>query len=201
MVTARAPGHGPRVDLTLAEALPVAGCATGHFGKWHLGDFSRDRPVFLCLAAPRTQGRAPAALPLGPVPRPVRGRGLRGGKGMPFGDGQREPLLFFDEQLIAGARAGQWQYYRHVDRCHWTVPLDRPDTFGGGRGPLRPRRPGQRACRAPARRRPHAVRPRHGCGGVLQRRGPARGGHGASRGPGRALEAGLAHESAGVEVT
>ena len=36
----------PDSEITLAEALKVAGYATGHFGKWHLGDFSHD-PRFL----------------------------------------------------------------------------------------------------------------------------------------------------------
>ena len=33
----------PDSEITLAEALRLAGYATGHVGKWHLGDFSHDQ--------------------------------------------------------------------------------------------------------------------------------------------------------------
>ena len=290
----------PDSEITLAEALQVAGYATGHVGKWHLGDFShdlrflptrhgfdffegiphsndefpvalwrndteltpdvglaqepltadftraavgfidrnRDRPFFLYLAhkdvhqpffpSERFRGRSAAGpygdaveeldWSVGEILRALEERGLRertlmvftsdngawfqgstqglrGRKGMPFEGGQRVPLLvswpgrlpaggtvdvpamnmdlfptvlrvagleppsdrvvdgrdlwgvmtgtdpgppheallFFDDKVIAGVRAGQWKYYRHVDRYYWPVPLDRPDTFGGGR--------------------------------------------------------------------
>lgn len=290
----------PDSEITLAEALKVAGYATGHVGKWHLGDFSHDprflptrhgfdffegiphsndefpvavwrneqeltpdvglaqepmtadftraavafidqhrtQPFFLYFAhkdvhlpfypSERFRGRS-AAGPYGDAveeldwsvgevlraldERGLRERtlviftsdngawfqgstaGLRGRKGMPFEGGQRVPLiaawpghlpsgttvdapamnidlfptvlrlaglglpadrvidgrdlwglmsgadptppheslLFFDDKVIAGARSGQWKYYRHVDRYYWPVPLDRPDTFSGRR--------------------------------------------------------------------
>jgi len=44
-----------------------------------------------------------------------------------------EALLFFDDKVVAGARADHWKYYRHVDRYYWPVPLDRPDSLAGRR--------------------------------------------------------------------
>ncbi len=32
-------------EITIAEALKTKGYATGHFGKWHLGDVRNDSPV------------------------------------------------------------------------------------------------------------------------------------------------------------
>ena len=290
----------PESEITLAEALKIAGYATGHVGKWHLGDFSHDprflpgrhgfdffegiphsndefpvavwrddreltpnvglaqeqmtadftraavdfidrnrnRPFFLYFGhkdvhvplfpSERFRGRSAAGpygdaveeldWSVGEVLRALDERGLRdetlviftsdngawfhgstqglrGRKGMPFEGGQRVPmiatwpgqlpagttveapamsidvfptvlrlaglelpsdrvidgrdlwsvmrgaatgspheaLLFFDDKVIDGARAGSWKYYRHVDRYFWPVPLDKPNTLAGKR--------------------------------------------------------------------
>jgi arylsulfatase A-like enzyme len=44
-----------------------------------------------------------------------------------------EALLFFDDKVIDGARAGAWKYYRYVDRYYWPVPLDKPNALAGRR--------------------------------------------------------------------
>jgi len=68
-----------------------------------------------------------------PLDRVIDGRDLWG---VMSGAGAAAPhaaLLFFDDKVVAGARADDWKYYRHVDRYYWPVPLDRPDTLGGRR--------------------------------------------------------------------
>ncbi|MHC4499432.1 MAG: sulfatase-like hydrolase/transferase, partial [Planctomycetota bacterium] len=34
-------GHMKKDEITLAEVLKMQGCATGHFGKWHLGTLTK----------------------------------------------------------------------------------------------------------------------------------------------------------------
>ena len=44
-----------------------------------------------------------------------------------------EALLFFDDKVIDGVRAGPWKYYRYADRYYWPVPLDKPTSLSGTR--------------------------------------------------------------------
>ena len=68
-----------------------------------------------------------------PLDRVIDGRDLWGVMSGAGAAAPHEALLFFDDKVVAGARADEWKYYRHVDRYYWPVPLDRPDTLGGRR--------------------------------------------------------------------
>ena len=42
-----------------------------------------------------------------------------------------EALFFFNANVVDGARAGRWKYYRWVNLYTWPVPLDKPNTLAG----------------------------------------------------------------------
>lgn len=46
-------------------------------------------------------------------------------------DSPHEALFFFNANVIDGARAGRWKYYRWVNLYTWPVPLDKPNTLTG----------------------------------------------------------------------
>jgi len=42
-----------------------------------------------------------------------------------------DALLFFHDKELDGVRAGDWKYYRHVNRFCWPLPYDKPGTLPG----------------------------------------------------------------------
>lgn len=42
-----------------------------------------------------------------------------------------DALFFFNANVVDGARAGRWKYYRWVNLYTWPVPLDKPNTLAG----------------------------------------------------------------------
>jgi uncharacterized sulfatase len=66
-----------------------------------------------------------------PTDRIIDGRDLWGVMSGADAAGPHEALLFFQDKVIAGVRAGDWKYYRHVNRYYWPVPLDGPASFAG----------------------------------------------------------------------
>jgi uncharacterized sulfatase len=46
-------------------------------------------------------------------------------------ESSRDPLFFFNANVIDGIRSGRWKYYRWVNLYTWPVPLDKPSTVVG----------------------------------------------------------------------
>ena len=46
-------------------------------------------------------------------------------------ESSRDPLFFFNANVIDGIRGGRWKYYRWVNLYTWPVPLDKPSTVVG----------------------------------------------------------------------
>jgi arylsulfatase A-like enzyme len=42
-----------------------------------------------------------------------------------------DALFFFNANVVDGARAGRWKYYRWVNLYTWPIPLDKPNTLAG----------------------------------------------------------------------
>lgn len=67
---------------------------------------------------------------------PPRDRVIDGRDLWPLLDGTstaapHEALFFFNANVIDGARAGRWKYYRWVNLYTWPIPLDKPNTLAG----------------------------------------------------------------------